>query len=1011
MIQSSLYRALNKGFDYQILACKDFKESELAKEVISYFKPNTKAILFPEFRAKKNDDLRSFFEEFLQLLGGLREFYQALENKQEAIIIAPISALLHPLPKKELLESFKITLLEKYNLKDLKDKLFYYGYEILDLVEVEGEASFRGDIVDIYAPNSKAYRLSFFDTECESIKEFDPTTQMSLKEDLLEIEIPPTLFSLDEPSYKDLKTKVEQSPLNSFSKDLTSFGLWFLGEKANDLLHAYKSVISPKALEEIQELASLNELDCERFKSLKVLENAQGYEDLEIHAHALEGFIALHSNHKITLLAPNKTILDNVLGTIKKSNMDNVLGTIEKSNMECVIAPFVLNFKTPDGIFISLNSFERKKKRQKSKLALNELNPGEWVVHDDYGVGVFSQLVQHSVLGSKRDFLEIAYLGEDKLLLPVENLHLIARYVAQSDSVPVKDRLGKGSFLKLKAKVRTKLLEIAGKIIELAAERNLILGKKMDTHLAELEVFKSHAGFEYTSDQEKAIAEISKDLSSKRVMDRLLSGDVGFGKTEVAMHAIFCAFLNGFQSVLVVPTTLLAHQHFETLRARFENFGVKVARLDRYASEKNKLLKAVELGLIDVLVGTHAILGAKFKNLGLVVVDEEHKFGVKQKEALKELSKSVHFLSMSATPIPRTLNMALSQIKSISSLKTPPTDRKPSRTFLKEKNDELLKEIIYRELRRNGQIFYIHNHIASISKVKTKLENLIPKLKIAILHSQINANKSEEIMLEFAKGNYQVLLCTSIVESGIHLPNANTIIIDNAQNFGLADLHQLRGRVGRGKKEGFCYFLIEDQKSLNEQALKRLLALEKNSYLGSGESIAYHDLEIRGGGNLLGQDQSGHIKNIGYALYTRMLEDAIYELSGGKKRLEKSVEIQLGVSAFLNPELIASDSLRLDLYRRLSLCENVDEVGQIHEEIEDRFGKIDDLSAQFLQIITLKILANQLGILKLSNFNQNITLTYSDEKKESLKAPSKDDNDILETLLKHLRAQISLKQR
>ncbi|MCH4602504.1 transcription-repair coupling factor [Helicobacter pylori] len=999
MIQSSLYRALNKGFDYQILACKDFKESELAKEVISYFKPNTKAILFPEFRAKKNDDLRSFFEEFLQLLGGLREFYRALENKQETIIIAPISALLHPLPKKELLESFKITLLEKYNLKDLKDKLFYYGYEIVDLVEVEGEASFRGDIVDIYAPNSKAYRLSFFDAECESIKEFDPTTQMSLKEDWLEIEIPPTLFSLDEPSYKDLKTKVEQSPFNSFSKDLTSFGLWFLGEKANDLLHAYKSVISPKALEEIQELASLNELDGERFKLLEVLENPQGYEDLEIHAHAPENFIALHSNRKITLLAPNKTILD------------NAISALEKSNIECVIAPFVLNFKTPDGIFISLNSFERKKKRQKSKLALNELNAGEWVVHDDYGVGVFSQLVQHSVLGSKRDFLEIAYWGEDKLLLPVENLHLIARYVAQSDSVPVKDRLGKGSFLKLKAKVRTKLLEIAGKIIELAAERNLILGKKMETHLAELEVFKSHAGFEYTSDQEKAIAEISKDLSSKRVMDRLLSGDVGFGKTEVAMHAIFCAFLNGFQSALVVPTTLLAHQHFETLRARFENFGVKVARLDRYASGKNKLLKAVELGLIDVLVGTHAVLGAKFKNLGLVVVDEEHKFGVKQKEALKELSKSVHFLSMSATPIPRTLNMALSQIKGISSLKTPPTDRKPSRTFLKEKNDELLKEIIYRELRRNGQIFYIHNHIASISKVKTKLEELIPKLKIAILHSQINANESEEIMLEFAKGNYQVLLCTSIVESGIHLPNANTIIIDNAQNFGLADLHQLRGRVGRGKKEGFCYFLIEDQKSLNEQALKRLLALEKNSYLGSGESVAYHDLEIRGGGNLLGQDQSGHIKNIGYALYTRMLEDAIYELSGGKKRLEKSVEIQLGVSAFLSPELIASDSLRLDLYRRLSLCENTDEVGQIHEEIEDRFGKIDDLSAQFLQIITLKILANQLGIIKLSNSNQNITITYSDEKKESLKAPSKDDNDILETLLKHLRAQISLKRR
>ncbi|AFI05782.1 transcription-repair coupling factor [Helicobacter cetorum] len=998
MIQSSLYRALNKGFDYQIIACKDLKEAELAKEVVDFFKPSVKTFLFPEFRAKKNDDLRSFFEEFLRLLGALREFYQALENKQEAMIIAPISALLHPLPKKELLESFKITLSENYDLRDLKDKLFYYGYEILDLVEVEGEASFRGDIVDIYVPNSKAYRLSFFDTFCESIKEFDPTTQMSVEKDLLEIEITPTLFSLNESLHESLKTKVEQSEMNSFSKDLASFGLWFLEEKAQDLLRAYKSIISPKALEEIKELASLEELDLERFKPLKVLEALQGYEDLEIHTHAIESFMALNSHHKITLLAPNKTILD------------NTLSAFETGTIECVIAPFVLNFKTPSEIFISLNSFERKKRRKKSKLALNELNVGEWVVHEDYGVGVFSKLVQHSILGSTRDFLEIAYFGEDKLLLPVENLHLIARYVAQSDSIPVMDRLGKGSFAKLKSKVRTKLLEIASRIIELAAERNLVLGKKMDTHLAELEIFKSHSGFEYTSDQEKAIAEISKDLSSNKVMDRLLSGDVGFGKTEVAMHAIFCAFLNGYQSALVVPTTLLSHQHFETLRMRFENFGVKVARLDRYVKtgEKNKLLKAVELGLVDVLIGTHAVLSAKFKNLGLMVVDEEHKFGVKQKEALKMLSKDVHFLSMSATPIPRTLNMALSQIKGISSLKTPPIDRQPSRTFLKEKSNELLKEIIHRELRRNGQIFYIHNHIASILKVKVELENLIPKLKIAILHSQISANESEEIMLEFAKGSYHMLLCTSIVESGIHLPNANTIIIDNAQNFGLADLHQLRGRVGRGKKEGFCYFLIEDNKSLNEQALKRLLALEKNSYLGSGESIAYHDLEIRGGGNLLGQDQSGHIKNIGYALYTRMLEDAIYELSGGKKRLEKSVEIQLSVSGFINPELVASDSLRLDLYRRLSLCESLDEVGQIHEEIEDRFGKIDCMSEQFLQIIMLKILANKLGILKLSNFNQNITITYHNETKENLKAPSKDDNDILETLLGFLRKQMAL---
>ncbi|WP_104712128.1 transcription-repair coupling factor [Helicobacter cetorum] len=998
MIQSSLYYALNKGFEESIVACKDFKEAELAREVFSYFRPNAKVILFPEFRAKKGDDLRSFYEEFMGLLSALREFYQAISNKQEALIVAPISALLSPLPKKELLESFKITLTENYDLKDLKDKLFYYGYEILDLVEVEGEASFRGDIVDIYIPGSKAYRLSFFDTLCESIKEFDPITQMSVGEELLELEIAPALFSLTSDLYENLKEKIEESDFNSFSKDLTSLGLWFLEDYAQDLLSVYKTILSNGALEELKELASFEELDLKRFKNLKVLETKQGYEDLEVHVNATENFIALNSHKQITLLAPSKTILD------------NALPTIDKSVIKCEIAPFVLRFSTPKEIFISLNSFARKKARKKSKLALNELSVGEWVVHEDYGVGIFTKLVQHSILGSTRDFLEIAYLGEDKLLLPVENLHLIARYVAQSDSVPVMDRLGKGSFAKLKSKVRQKLLEIADKIIELAAERNLVRGKVMDTNLAELSLFKTTSGFEYTSDQEKAITEISNDLNNGRVMDRLLSGDVGFGKTEVSMHAIFTAFLNGYQSALVVPTTLLSHQHFETLKERLLSFGVKIARLDRYvkASEKNRLLKQLEDGKIDVVVGTHAILSAKFKNLGLMVVDEEHKFGVKQKEALKEMSKDVHFLSMSATPIPRTLNMALSQIKGISSLKTPPLERQANRTFLKEKSNELLKEIIHRELRRNGQVFYIHNHIASIPKVKTELENLFPKLNIAILHSQISANESEEIMLKFSQGVYQLLLCTSIVESGIHLPNANTIIIDRADCFGLADLHQLRGRVGRGKKEGFCYFLIEDKKSLNEQALKRLLALEKNSYLGSGESIAYHDLEIRGGGNLLGQDQSGHIKNIGYALYTRMLEDAIYELSGGKKRLEKSVEIQLSVSGFINPELVASDSLRLDLYRRLSLCEELDEVGEIEQEIQDRFGKLDALSLQFLQIIMLKILANKLGIIKLSNFNQNITITYNDENKESLKAPSKDDNDILETLLSYLRTKNAL---
>ena len=321
------------------------------------------------------------------------------------------------------------------------------------------------------------------------------------------------------------------------------------------------------------------------------------------------------------------------------------------------------------------------------------------------------------------------------------------------------------------------------------------------------------------------------------------------------------------------------------------------------------------------MVGTHALLNVSFKNLALIVIDEEHKFGVKQKERIKEIAQNTHLLSMSATPIPRTLNMALSHIKGLSELKEAPSQRLPTRTFVKEYSDSLLKEVILRELRRGGQVFYIHNNISTINQKKEEILTILPHLKIAILHSQIQAQESENIIMEFAKGNFNLLLCTSIVESGIHLPNANTILVGRSDCFGIADLHQLRGRVGRGSKEGFCYFLIEDSSSITQEAQKRLLALEKNAYLGSGGALAYHDLEIRGGGNLLGEAQSGHIKNIGYSLYLRMLEEAIYQLSGNIKEEKANIDVKLSVTAFLNPELIASEKLRLEIYRRLSRCE------------------------------------------------------------------------------------------
>ena len=454
-----------------------------------------------------------------------------------------------------------------------------------------------------------------------------------------------------------------------------------------------------------------------------------------------------------------------------------------------------------------------------------------------------------------------------------------------------------------------------------------------------------------------------------------------------------------------MPTTLLCAQHYKSLQERLSKFDIDVRRLDRFSSTKDKSRLQADLqdGKPLVAIGTHALLSVQSANLGLIIIDEEHKFGVKQKEKLKEFSEHSHLLSMSATPIPRSLNMALSSIKSYSTLTTPPLDRLDVRTFVKEWDRGLIKEAIMREIRRAGQIFYLHNKIADMPSIERELKQIVPTLKILTLHSKIDAKTSEDEMIKFANGEYDLLLCTSIVESGIHIPNANTIIIDEANKFGIADLHQLRGRVGRGAKQGFCYFLVEDRQSLSDEAIKRLVALESNSFLGSGALLAYHDLEIRGGGNLIGEAQSGHIEAIGYSLYLKMLEDEINLLLNKDKKNDTQVDIKLSVNAFLNSELIAEDRLRLELYRRLSKCTEVSEVYEIGGEIEDRFGKLDVYTKQFLDIIAIKIMAAKQEFKHISNYEQNITLTKIAGTKVALKSPSKDDDDVLAEILSYLR--------
>ena len=963
----------------QILICEDDKEAALCADAASF--AGFSAFKLPDFRAKKGDDLRSFNEELFEISSVLSKYYK-FDGKK--IIISPFSTLLNPLPTQKNLESSTIKLKDNLNLSEFADLLIRFGYECVDIVESVGEFSIRGEVIDIYGVNmDDPVRILLFGDEVESIRNYNTATQISNKAELSEAEIVPFIANLSKDEFEKVSQKIEDMQSDALVSDLNSLGFWAI-DSFSDYLKEFDSRLVKKIDFEIYDAPE------EKFKGIEILPEPKVYKDLEVTLNF--DFFELNKSKSITVLSRNE-------GLFKGYELDGF------ANVKLEISPLVVNLTSSDKIVVSLNKFEKKRRVKRSSLVVDELKVNDYVVHEEYGIGRFLGLEKIKVLGATKEFVVIAYQNDDKLLLPVEHLNLIDRYIAQNGSMAVLDRLGKANFAKIKEKVREKLFAIASKIVAMAAKRELIAGKILQKEDISYLNFVQDAGFSYTSDQQKAVNDIKDELKSGKVMDRLLSGDVGFGKTEVAMNAIFTCIKSGFSAFFFVPTTLLSSQHYKTLSQRFSKFGIKVFRLDRFSSAKEKasLQKALKESEPIVCVGTHALIGVKAENLGLIVVDEEHKFGVKQKEQLKEISQHSHILSMSATPIPRSLNMALSKIKTYSILATPPSSRLDVRTSVREWDEKVVKEAIMRELRRGGQTFYIHNHIADIEQTANDLRKILPKLRILILHSKVNAKVTEDEMMKFERGEYDLLLCTSIVESGIHLPNANTIIVENANKFGMADLHQLRGRVGRSDKQAYCYFLVEDKDAISKDALKRLVALEGNSFLGAGSVLAYHDLEIRGGGNIIGEAQSGHIEAIGYSLYLKMLEDEINKLLNQDSAKLDKIDLKLSVSAFLNQEFIREDRLRLEIYRRLSKCKEVGEVYEIQSELEDRFGKIDTFTKQFLDVIIIKILALKAGIKTISNSEQNILITKNDDEKIRLKSRSKDDDDVLAEILVYLR--------
>lgn len=981
MTQSSYFEFLS-GYKNSplLIALTDENEVRKCEECALFLGFDT--FVLPDFRAHYLDDLRSYKEELQEINTSLYSFF---ESGRKKLLISPYKTILHKLPKKEFLTPMELKFADSYKIDELKKRLFCYGYRVSDVTESRGEVSFRGDVVDIFPINAQEpYRLSFFGDEIESIRRFDVSTQMSAKEEIESILIHPSFLALSEDRLELLSKEVALLECNVLIKDIESLGFWLLGDMGEFLYKKYPFFVANDVLKEMEE-----EGISIPFSDYKLIEEAKIWRDFTP-AGDIASLIKMHRDKKITLIASNEAVL-------KQQGLEEYKELVLYTNR-------VINLISPKELIVSLNKRFKRRKQKAVTLAIDELKVGDFVVHERYGIAVFKGIVKREIGGGVREFVELAYHGEDRLLVPVDGLDVLSRYVASSGLLPSVDRLGKGSFAKLKERIKEKLFEIAGEIIELSAKRELIDGIKIDVTIPELELFKNSSGFTYTDDQQKAIDEIFSDLSSSKVMDRVLSGDVGFGKTEVAMNAIFAVVKSGYQCAFVAPTKILSNQHFRTFKDRLLPFGVRIAKLDNSmkSSEKSGVLASLKEGSIDVVVGTHGVMNAEFKRLGLVVIDEEHKFGVKQKERIKSISCNVHMLSMSATPIPRTLNQALSSIRDISSITTPPKERIGVKTFVREYSDTVVKEAIQRELRRGGQLFFIYNNIATIENKKMELERVVEGIKIATLHSKITPQKSEEIMAEFEEGRYDLLLSTSIIESGIHLPRVNSIIVQNADRFGIADLHQLRGRVGRGNKEGFCYLLVDDKEELTTEAQKRLLALESNSFLGSGYNLAHYDLEIRGGGNILGEAQSGHIKHIGYALYIKMLEDAINKLSGKDIENRKGPELNLNITAFLSEYLINEDRLRLDLYRRLSRCVSVSEVYKIEEEIIDRFGKLDDSSAKFIELMAIKVLAKSAGVSKIINYQQNITLERAGQK-ELLKAPSKDDDDILKTIKTYLR--------
>lgn len=961
-------------------------------------------------------------DDYAERLQVLQRLLQRDEDPVGPLLVtAFIGGAMQLVPTPEKLEAStrKISVGDEVEPDDIRRWLAEAGFTATTAVQLPGEFATRGGLLDIYSADQPLpIRIEWFGDEIESIRRFDTGSQRSI-ETLTEVEITAVGITPDETladPYDDpeprSQTQVATSseslgPITDYLPDDTLVIVVDPSDSkktADDLI---------KRTSDSANLISYKELlkGLEKFRMVTATTLARGRREnvVKLSTSTADAFATSldETKKKIdTVAAGHEVILvgDTPADGERLTELLHDAAAVREGRLHMVVAELSGGFRLPDAKVLVLTGAElfhrspvrrgRSRARGKPIGSLMQLDPGDLVVHLSHGIGLYRGLKHIEKNGQHLEHLTIEFDGGTKIYVPASRIGLVQRYVGGTKTQPRLAKIGGQSWSRQKKAAENAVTDMAVELLEMQAERTARRGITFDADNAWQQQFDASFPYVETPDQLTAIQACKDDMVSVKPMDRLICGDVGFGKTEVAMRAAFKAVVSGYQVAVLVPTTVLAEQHYHNFCNRMAEFPVEIAKLSRFctAAEQRETVKGIRRGQVDIVVGTHRLASkdVDFTNLGLVVVDEEQRFGVAVKERLKTLHSNVDVMTLSATPIPRTLHMALVGVRDISNLETPPAERRSVETNVVRWDENLVRNTIIRELNRGGQIFFVHNRIGDMHAVADRLKRIVPEVRVGIGHGQMNEGELEKVMVDFIDHKFDLLLATTIVESGLDIPNANTILIDDADRYGLSDLHQLRGRVGRYKHQAYCYLLVAEHKHLSPEATKRLRAIEEFSQMGAGFAISMRDLEIRGAGNLLGSQQSGHIAAIGYEMYCQLLEDAVRQVQNLPPKLSADVDIDLPVEAYLAEDYVPNLRHKIDLYRRIAKINDAAEINEIRDELRDRFGPLPDAAKRMLEIAELRMDAAAWQIAAITTDARFIILHYTHKRQmEQLAKTSK----------------------